>query len=121
MAARGRTAKGISVRPARGAGIAAGALFLTAAGLYLIVSWLEGFGLSLIWQQDSVLTGRTTDAERREWRRDRLPWEWARLVGMGMDGGGYERGNVPQSRRIGTKHALMRISKHISIAPPQKM
>ena len=53
MAARARTAKRISVRPARGAGLAAGALFLTAAGLYLIVSWLEGFGLSL--QADPTL------------------------------------------------------------------
>ena len=47
MAPRSRTAKRTSIRPAGGAGIAAGALFLTAAGLYLIVSWLEGFGLSL--------------------------------------------------------------------------
>lgn len=29
--------------------------------------WTRPSGL--IWQQDSVLTGRTTDAERREWRR----------------------------------------------------
>ena len=42
--------------------------------------------------------------------------------GKGMDGRGMDkRGNVPQSRRIGTKHAFMRISKHSSIAPPQKM
>ena len=47
MAPRSRAAKRTSVRPAGGAGLAAGALFLTAAGLYLMVSWLEGFGLSL--------------------------------------------------------------------------
>jgi len=47
MAPRSRAAKRTSIRPAGGAGLAAGALFLTAAGLYLMVSWLEGFGLSL--------------------------------------------------------------------------